>query len=309
MDEPTNPQSSTNDEASLRELALALLMARYSDANDETSNEGPQLLPGQLPPNFPADFPLPAGARVVGSLVAARPTIALDTGQSPEEVIAFYTERLTAAGWSVPEGMSPRQGGFLHSQYGIAGRNHVYFYRDDGPSLNVMTQAAANGRTSVLISQTPEGAGPMRRALQGRRGMHYDIFSVFPPIAPPPKSQQFQEGGSGGDDRVSTTARVETDLDLAALATHYTGQLERGGWQRTDGGVSDPVAWSAWTFESEDKESWRALLVILKRPDVPQRYWAHLLAEWVGKQSQSGTDAISSASGWFSYGRITRRPT
>jgi len=307
MDEQTNPHPSTNDDASLRELALALIAARYPDATDETGGAEPQLLPGQLPPSFPADFPLPPGTRIVGSLVAAQPTIALDTDQSGEEIIAFYTEQLTAAGWKAPEGIPPRQGGFLHSSFGMAGRAYISFYRDDGPGLNVMTQTAANGRTSVLISQMPEGSGPMRRGPRGR-GMHYDVFSVFPPIAPPPKSQQFQEGGSGGDDRVSSTARVETDLDLAALATHNTAQLERGGWQRTDGGESDPVAWSTWSFESEEKEPWRALLVILRRPDVPQRYWVHLLAEWAGEQPHSGTGALGSLSHWTSHSTLTGYP-
>ena len=308
MDEQTTPQSPTNDEVSLRELALALIAARYPDATDEASDEGPQLLPGKLPPSFPADFPLPPGARVVGSLVAARPTIALETDQSAEEVIVFYTERLTAAGWNAPEGVPPRQGGFVHSSFGMAGRTHALFYRDDGPGLNLVTQATAGGRTSVLISQMPEGAGPMRRGPRSRQ-MQYDMFSVMPVIMPPPKSQQFQEGGSGGDDRVSTTARVETALDLAALASHYTAQLERGGWQRTDSGESDPVAWSTWTFESEDKEPWRALLVILKRPDVPRRYWAHLLAEWAGEQSQSGTQVVTSMIGWQSHTLMPRQPT
>ncbi len=312
MDEPINPQSPTNDDASLRELALALVAARYPDATDETSDEGLQLLPGQLPPSFPADFPLPPGSRVVGSLVAARPTVALDTDQSAEEVIAFYTERLTAAGWNAPEGIPPRQGGFVHSSFGAAGRTHALFYRDDGPGLSFMTQTTANGRTSVLISQMPDGAGPMRHGPRSRM-MHYDIFSILPVIMPPPRSQQYQEGGSGGGgDRVIANARVETDLDLAALTAHYIAQLEHGGWQRTDGGESDPVAWSTWSFETEEKEPWRALFVILKRPDVPRRYWAQLLAEWAGERPRGGTQVVSSASisgGWFSYAPLTRRPT
>ncbi len=256
----------------------ALLAARYPDAGDETGGAEPQLSPGQLPPGFLGDFPLPPGARVVGSPVAARPTIALDTDQSGEEVIARYTEQLTAAGWNAPEGVPPRQGGFVHSSVGMAGRTHALFYRDDGPSLNLVTQTGANGRTSVLISQMPDGTGPMHRGARGRM-MHYDIFSILPVIMPPPRSRQFQEGGSGGGDRVIANARVETDLDLAALAAHYTAQLERGGWLRTDGGESDPVAWSTWTFEDEEKEPWRAFFVILRRPDVPRRYWAQIIAE------------------------------
>jgi hypothetical protein len=177
MDEQTNPQSPANDDASLRELAMALIAARYPDATDEASGEGPQLLPGQLPPSFPADFPLPPGGRVVGSLVAARPAIVLDTDLSPEEVIAFYTERLTAAGWNRPEGIPPRQGGFVHSSFGVAGRTHALFYRDDGLGLNLVTQTTVGGRTSVLISQMHEGAGPMRRGPRGRQ-MHNALRHV-----------------------------------------------------------------------------------------------------------------------------------
>jgi hypothetical protein len=308
MDEQTNPHPSTNDDASVRELALALIAARYPDATDETGGAEPQLLPGQLPPSFPSDFPLPPGTRIVGSLVAARPTIALDTDQSGEEVISFYAEQLTAAGWNAPEDIPPRHGGFVHSSFGAAGRNHALFYRDDGPELNIMTQTAASGRTSVLISQMPDGVGPVRHRSQSRM-MHYDIFSILPVIMPPPRSQQFQEGGSGGGgDRVIANARVETDLDLPELASHYSAQLERGGWQRTDGGESDPVAWSTWSFESEEKEPWRALLVMLKRPDVPRRYWVHLLAEWAGEQPHSGTGALGSLSHWTSHSTLTSYP-
>ena len=293
MDEQTDPQPA-GDDAGLRELALALIAARYPDATDEANGKEPQLLPGQLPPTFPGDFPLPPGSRVVGSLVGARSAVVLDTDQSGEAVIAFYAERLTAAGWSAPEDIPPRQGGFASSGFGAMGRNYAIFYREDGPSLQVMTQTARNGRTSALISEMPANVGPMRHGPRSRM-MHHDILSILPHIAPPPHSQQHSEGGGGGDDRVTSSARVETDLDLPALAAHYIAQLERGGWQRTDSGENDPVAWSAWTFESEDKEPWRALFITFKRPDAPRHYWAHLLAEWMGDRSQSDphtTDSV-----------------
>lgn len=313
QNEQTNPQPPNDhnppqsDDANLRELALALIVARYPDATEGANDIEPQLLPGRLPPGFPGDFPFPPGSRVVGSLVATRPTVVVDTNQSSEAVIAFYTERLTAAGWTVPDDMPPRQGGFLQSGFGASGRGYAMFYRDDSPALQVMTYATPGGGATIHLSQLPEGVGPMRHGHRSR--MHRDIFSVLPPIAPPLNTQQFQEGGSGGDDRVSSNARIESDLDLAALNAHYTAQLERGDWRRTDGGENGPVAWSTWTFESEDKEPWRALFVILKRPDVARRYWAHLLAEWAGEQPQGGAKVVSSVTGWYSYGQITRIPT
>jgi hypothetical protein len=314
MDEQTNPQPISDndppqsDDANLRELTLALITARYPDATDSADEVEPQLLPGQLPPGFPSDFPLPPGSRVVGALVATRPIIVLDTDQSGEAVIAFYTERLTAAGWSAPEGMPSRHGGFLHSSDGAFGRTYALFFRDDGPALQVMTLTTASRRTIILISQMPEGVRPMRHGHRSRM-KHRDIFSILPPIAPPPHARQFQEGGGGGDDHVTTSARVESDLDVSALATHYIAQLERGGWQRTESGENGPVAWSTWTFESEEKEPWRALFVILKRPDVAQHYWVDLLAEWAGEQPQGGTKVVSSVTSWLSYGPITRIPT
>ncbi|HET8905530.1 MAG TPA: hypothetical protein VFN11_01060 [Ktedonobacterales bacterium] len=318
MDEQTTPQAdsqATNvpeaqaatpaDGDGFHELALALIMERYPEATEGTA---PQLLPGQLPPGFIGDFPLPPDTRVVGSLVAIRPTVVLDTGQSAEEVVAFYTAKLAKAGWETPGEMPPRQGGFLHSgPHGGAMRHSSVFYRGDRPNLHVMAYNAPGGRTTVHLSVLPNHGGPMRRGPHGR-GMHYDIFSLLPPIAPPPNSQQFQEGGGGGNDRVTTSARVESDLDLASLAAHYTAQLEQGGWQRTNSGESDPVAWSTWNFDDEDREPWRALVIVLRRPDLPRHYWVHILAEWAGEQPQSDTSIVSSiytSGGWFSYGAIT----
>jgi hypothetical protein len=111
-----------------------------------------------------------------------------------------------------------------------------------------------------------------------------------------------------GSDNIEVEARIESPLDLATLAAHYTTQMERGGWQRTDGEENGPVAWSTWTFEDEYKEPWRALFVILKRPDAPRCYWVHLLAEWVGEQPQSGTGVVSSLSHWTSHSSLTSYP-
>ena len=118
MDEQDNPQANSGgqsprtDDAALRELALALIAPRNVDA---ALDDGRQLLPGQLPPDFASDFPLPPGARVVGSLVALSPVIVLDTEQAGEDVVAFYQEQLTAAGWSTEDQMRSRHGGFLHA--------------------------------------------------------------------------------------------------------------------------------------------------------------------------------------------------
>jgi hypothetical protein len=304
MAERTNSETSAA-EAGLRELALALLAPRYPELSE---GESPQLLVGQLPPSITTDMPLPPGSRVVGSLVATRPTVVLDTGQSAEDVVNFYHEQLTAAGWTAQEDMPPRHGGFLHSA--IFNRQFAHFYRgDDGPSLNVVTSDAPSGRTIVHLTLNPEGARVMFGPGPRSRHMGPDMWRILPPIAPPPRSQQSQEGGSGGGDRVSSSARLDTDLDFPAVAAHYIAQLEKGGWQRQQYGEHDPVAWSTWTFADEDNQPWLGLFIVLKRPDVPRRYWLHVQAEWTHKsQDGDGIRALGSTSlGGFSFAPMRPR--
>lgn len=311
MDEQNTPQTDGDNQpprsgdAALRELALILWRHNLLDPTGE--GDEPQLLPGQMATNFGHDFPQPPGARVVGSLVTSESIVVLDTEQAGEDVVAFYRERLTAAGWRVQDMMGPRHGGFLHS--GMVDRQFGNFYREDGPSLTVMAYAAPRGRTGIHLTLTPEGGAAIHERNAQRYGMEHNPWRILPPIVPPPHSEQFQEGGSGGEDRVSTSARVESELDLAALAAHYITQLERAGWQRTSSsGESDPVAWNTWTFADKDKEPWRALLVILKRPDAPRQCWAHLVAEWLGQRPRDGVQARASLLGWQSHTQTRQRP-
>ncbi|HEY7341764.1 MAG TPA: hypothetical protein VH591_12845 [Ktedonobacterales bacterium] len=301
MDEQTNRQPPMNDEANLRELALALLMARYPYAAEGE----PQLLLGALPPDFPGDIPFPTGSRVVGSLVADKPIVVLNTDQDDEVVIAFYEEQLAALGWLMPEPSVPeRHGGFLESGPSIVGRiprQGTALYRNDGPSLQISAYKTPNGHTRVQLILTPNGARELRH---NRRDMGHphEMYNMLPRIEPPPNTRQNQGGGSMGSDHIEVEANIESHLDLSTLAAHYTTQLERGGWQRTDGEENGPVAWSTWIFEDEDKEPWRALFVILKRPDASRKSWLRIVAEWAGDRSQGGPRTTGSGLlGWQAH--------
>lgn len=301
MDEQTNPQptNNQNDDTNFRELAIELLMTRYPYAKEGE----PQLLLGELPPNFPGDIPFSAGSHLVGSLVADQPIVILNTSQADEAVITFYEEQLTAAGWVKPEPSLPeRHGGFLesgHSAVGKIPRQGTALYRDDGSSLHIAAYGTPGGHTRVQLTLKPNGARELRHMY--RAGMHHpEIYSVLPPIEPPPNSRQSQGGASAGSDRVEMEGHIESDLDLPTLAAHYVAQLEQGDWQRTVSGENDLVAWSTWTFTDEDKEPWRALFIILKRPDEQRLFWLHLIAEWTDKSSSRGDGGKGTLFGWQS---------
>ncbi|MGZ3638251.1 MAG: hypothetical protein ACXVCX_10510 [Ktedonobacterales bacterium] len=277
-----HPDTATNQDANedttFRELAMKLIAARYTNPQ---SMELPKLLVGQLPPTVPFDLPLPEGTRVLGSLLqgdASTATMVLVTERSPDEVVEFYKERLKAAGWSEEE-FPGQQRGFVQS--GPMGPSFARFLLGDtGPSLIITTFADVDGLTTTQIILNPEG----RRfpAARGRMGPRHDMWSALPAIRAPAGAWQSVEGGSGGDDRVISFARLNTALDLSTLAAHYQAQLERGGWERKDAGESGPIAWSAWGFTDTQGEPWRGLFFILKQPEVAERYLLQVSAEWAG---------------------------
>jgi hypothetical protein len=116
MDEQTQQRSdSAGGEDALRELAVRLLTFHHSLLVAGQQVQEPQLLVGQLPPDLPVELPLPEGSRLLGSLAVENPMIAIETHLAGEDVVTFYRERLTTAGWTVPEHFGPPQGGFVHS--------------------------------------------------------------------------------------------------------------------------------------------------------------------------------------------------
>lgn len=295
MDDSTPPTSTTHSSEveALRELALALLEVPTPMGTNDTEPV-PQLLVGQLPPNLGIALPMPPESHLLGSLVGAAPRIALVTTLSHEDVLAFYRQQVQALGWRVPEMPGSGRGGFQHS-FGIS-QSFIYFENEEqSRSLHVSVASRANAPTVVRIALQPTGQqGPRQRRARQHRGP--DMWSVLPPITPPPHTQQEQQGSSGGSDRVMTSARLETDLDLAALTAHYDAQLQHGGWQLQSSGSNDPVSWSSWTFVDEESEPWQGMLLLVRQVATPRRFLAVLFAEWQGAQTPAARGG-----GGFSY--------
>lgn len=301
MDEQTNLPTNGEELSLLRELALALILPRQMMTQTAVAGEEPNLLPGQLAPGFSDGFPLPPDARVVGSLMGSQPILVLDTEHPGEDVADFYERRLTELGWKIEEFPGPRQGGFLAS--GGVDRHFANFYRDEGAALQLMTYETPQNRTGVQLTLFPDDPDGTRAEHRAMRMLH-DPWRILPPIAPPLHAIQQSEGGNSGNDHVSTSASIQSDADLATLAAHYNGQLERGGWQRQDGGESNPVAWSTWTFEDDYegvKEPWRALFVLLKWPGEPRRSQAQLFAERMDKRTGGIRHPHGRLLGWQSH--------
>ncbi len=301
-----NPANPENREALLEALALRLTT---SFADPRTNN--PQLFVGQLPTNLPFELPIPEGSRIIGSLArsAAHLTIVLDVPLPPGQALAFYMERLQAAGWAEPE-QPPgimQVGGFVHSRLQALSHSMLFCKGPRGPSLHFFALAEQNGITDVRLDlNLDERESPCGQAARMRRQrMHRPGFEeLIPPLVPPAGARQMGGGGGGSSDSWYSSATLEADSDLAALAAHYAGQLAQGGWTRTDEGTAGPAAWHTWTFQDEDKEPWYGMFFMLKLPGKEREYFLYIRIELADRRSGPRPGGFSfaplSGGGWSS---------
>src|SRR5260370_2433021 len=85
--------------------------------------------------------------------------------------------------------------------------------------------------------------------------LHRDLQNLIPPLMPPKGAKQQDGGGGGGGDSWRSSATLDTDMELTALSTHYTAQLAKGGWVRTDEGKTRPLALATWAVQDGGKEN------------------------------------------------------
>lgn len=262
-----------NNSALVQELALRLLTY---PADQRTRN--PQLLPGQLPPNLPVETPLPPDSRVVGSLIRGPyfTEIVADTALSPEQVITFYVEKLTANGWNKPDTFPGHMGGFAPT---IPGRNNLFCKGPHGPSLSIQAfiSPADEKITNFRLNLDTNSRNSPCAQLAKQRA--YSEKGPIPNLTTPPESRQESRGGGGGSGRWYSEAYLETDLNLTTIAAHYATQLDKAGWKRLDEGQNGPVAWQRWTFVDEQNEEWKGLFFIVKEAANPRQHLLYIKAD------------------------------
>lgn len=261
-----------------------------------------EILPAQLPAGLPVEIPLPGGSRIVGSVLGGggleTVTVYGDALGAPEDVLAFYRERLEGDGWYEVDRDRQRPGGFNHIDHSYQASAH--FCRDErGPALFVEATRRDSATTTLRVLLYTDERNPVCLPHE-RRG---PPPNPIPPLPPPsgarfvmgagPATRAWTDtagsepgrtrdlGGNLGPDSAHSSVELGTDLDLHDLATHYNRHLEAGGWSKGETGQSELTAWSRWTFRRERDEPWRGLLIVFQRPDVPQRYIVQVLAEWL----------------------------
>lgn len=275
-------------EALLETLAVRLVTSPY-----DPRRQNLQLLVGQLPDALPFEVPLPPGSRVIGTLVrsATYSDIVLDVPLPPEQALAFYREHLQAAGWAEPKQDRMGHGGFVHSSMLALKHTMLFCKGPDGPSLDFKALAEQGGFTDVRLSlNLDERESPCGQTARMQRQNRQQMMSeqLIPPLVAPAGAQQMSEGGGYGSDNCHSAATLEAGVDLATIAAHYAGQLEKAGWTQTDAGNAGPIAWHTWTFKDEENEPWRGVFFILKTPGLEKAHFLSIKADRENKPTWQG---------------------
>ena len=277
----------------LRELAL-----RLSTYPGDPRNDDPQLLVGQLPENLAIPVPMPEKSQVIGTLIRNTENIdiILDSELPPATVLSFYKERMAESGWNELEEMTRHMhgGGFVHSGFSAFENRAIFCKGPDSLAFTINAYERKQGQTDVRLDINFGGEySPCRQPNRMQQRMaHHGMHDLIPPLEPPKGAKQQGGGGGGGGDSWHSNATLDTELQFDALVPHYAAQLAKGGWVRTDEGISGPLAWSTWTFQDEDKENWNGLFFILKRPGKERQYVLEIRIDWDKKEEKRG--------GWFS---------
>ncbi len=276
--------SNQADDALRAQLALAqrFLRAHTSEATIE-------LKPGEMA----IDLPIPPNAHVAGSLLrdGEPASVIVDTPLTPDEVFAFYGERLPALGWAPDVFM--RHGGFIPSASQLMPSRYISDER--GMTLIVAVNERVEGGSTVLctVADAPDRAQRERRPYE-----HMVLQQAVPPLIAPRGASLFVEGSSGSDTSWRTYARMTATLDLEAIMASFEKQLDTGGWRRLDGGVAGAVGWSLWAVNVESR-SMIGALVALRLPERQNEYLLEARLE--------ASELHQLGGGWTAYAPLVGR--
>jgi hypothetical protein len=243
---PAAGQAAPTGDPVPRELVLALIGMPDAD-----------IVTGRMPENLPRPLELPAGTRVLGSLVRPeQTTIVAAVPLSPEHAITALRQTLTATGWSTAPAMP--------------GSNRVFVSETmdrwealcaDDVALTISAWRAAAGESYVRIGYSNRRLGhtacdpPLERMMPSDR-------APLPTLRAPEGVRSSTGGMSTTDGFMEATTRVETSIPPSELARNYGSQLGTQGWIFQTETATEDVAIQIWQLEEATGRRWHGLLII-----------------------------------------------
>jgi hypothetical protein len=268
------------------DAALRAFIARYVGAGTITPVT---VAVGDLP-ELAFAIPTPPATTIIGTVArqdGANPDliyyeILLENAIAPKEVLAFYKQALTDAGWSlIFEEDSSTTGGF--TEFSLAAGNFCLNTAEANLAFDASTNPQMPGKTLINVRvQTPADAYQCQSLDQPV----VDItFTLIPPLRIP-EGVTVMSNISGGlsyyaaDGRSTSVMAVLTaTLPLAQLAEAYNTQLATVGWVQTSNNLTDRSAFSTWAITASDGSLWQGGFLLLADTTTPGQFNAMVWVE------------------------------
>lgn len=254
------------DEQALREFVLRWFKPLYPSPG---SQQETRIWIGALPDNENVTFPIPDGARVIGSLQDpyVNLQVLVDAPGEVAEVLQDYQSLLVEAGWVLAEEPAA-QAGFITS----ADPWYTYCLDQDQAALSVQAFSGDQGQTELRLNLYTRDLTYMCNPNQDP-GMD-PAYEMLPTLTLPVGAWMTGGGTSSGGGSADGSTEIQTSLSTADLAAHFLPQMAEAGWQLLGEGSEAAVSWSSWTRQDEQGQLWYGNLVILDNQGDENRVYA-----------------------------------
>ncbi len=268
----TAVRADQGSDASLQELAQRYLQ--------QTNGGQVELFPGQIPADVPVALPMPAGSRLIGTVVRHLSTqttyeVLLDVPGTSADATANLTRALSAGGFATPTPFNYAAyyvpNGFQDQRPSMTPASPAPT-RTPNPNLQTIAQLCQPSGVGIVLTARPlpnnstgvtlqvTGSGSNSFCAQNRPTPGALPRPSLPALTGPGDADvsqiDYDEVGDGVSD-----ATITSDLSPAELEALYGKQLAAAGWTRITGDARGPLAWSLWSTPS-GKQGYLSVLEI-----------------------------------------------
>ncbi len=200
-------------------------------------------------------IPMLPEAIVLGTIESSRLNVIARVAGAPEKVESAYSSLLEAKGWTAHSEREQR--GFVAEAREIP---KMYCGQAD-ELINFEARAVDKEPTilSVRLRVDPSGMWCQRMQEVRYRDPRHEV--PFPTLVAPEGAKIVGTSAGGGMAR-EESARINTELSISDLYSHYMHQIEEQGWGRLNSCQQTGVGVQTLLFEDEDGTVWEGLLII-----------------------------------------------
>lgn len=241
---------------------------------NRSAGENSRILQGKLPEDLRIQIPQTPQTQILGSIERGKYSyqIELNTPQSLQEIESFYQNKLINSGWKKVHIPAPPQPAFLESEK----QTNVmlgFCNLKERALLNMKLNELENNSTEVtLLVHTPN---PMTFSCPQ---FNTDLSSSTPKLKPPKNTKVTpNQIGIPGTRVSNSTAKIESELNIAQLNQHYINQMEQAGWKKIADTKSNQTMLSMWTFKGEKNSNWQGIITLKPIGGKSGEYFVNLI--------------------------------